>query len=151
MERGQPLTKAFGRLRKRLGIDEREPGARQANVDLHVPRRWMIAKCRDAINAGPTGWTLYTVAEIVGHAKGNLGLSMTSQYAGRKSLEAKSKAVEAVRLASHATAQFSSSLLILCRRRQRPTTASTTGHKCAQTLNCLYPAVEQMGILLSWV
>jgi hypothetical protein len=41
---------------------------------------------------------MYTVADNVGHAKGGLGLSMTSQYAGRESLEAKSKAVEAVRL-----------------------------------------------------
>jgi integrase len=31
---GQPITKEFGRLRKRLGIDEREPGARQARAGL---------------------------------------------------------------------------------------------------------------------
>jgi len=97
-ERGQPLTKAFGRLRKRLGIDEREPGARQANVDLHGLRRWFISKARDALNGGAQGWNLYTVAEIVGHAKGDLGLSMTSRYAGAESLEAKAKAVESVRL-----------------------------------------------------
>jgi hypothetical protein len=30
-----------------------------------------------------------TVAEVVGHAKGELGLSMTSEYAGRETLEAK--------------------------------------------------------------
>ena len=90
MERGQPLTKEFGRLRKRLGIDEREDGARQANVDLHSLRRWFIAKARDAINEGATGFTMYTVAEVVGHQKDDLGLAMTSQYAGQESLGAKS-------------------------------------------------------------
>ncbi len=30
MERGQPITKAFGRLRQKLGIDERIEGQRQA-------------------------------------------------------------------------------------------------------------------------
>jgi integrase len=98
MERGQPLTKAFGRLRKRLGIDEREDGARQANVDLHGLRRWFISKARDALNAGAKGFTLYTVAETVGHAKGELGLSMTSRYAGRETMEAKAACVRAVKL-----------------------------------------------------
>jgi hypothetical protein len=41
---------------------------------------------------------MYAVADNVGHAKGDLGLSMTSQYAGREILQAKSKAVDAVRL-----------------------------------------------------
>jgi len=102
MERGQPLTKAFGRLRKRLGIDEREDGARQANIDLHSLRRWFIAKARDAINAGAQGFTMYTVAEVVGHQKGDLGLSMTSRYAGRETMEAKAACVRAVRLPSEA-------------------------------------------------
>jgi integrase len=92
MERGQPITKAFG------GIDERIEGQRQANVDLHSLRRWFIAKARDAINAGAQGFTMYTVAETVGHAKGELGLSMTSRYAGRETLEAKAACVRAVRL-----------------------------------------------------
>jgi hypothetical protein len=61
-------------------------------------RRWHIAKCRDALNAGATGFTMYTIADNVGRAKGGLGLSMTSHYAGRETLEAKSKAVEAVKL-----------------------------------------------------
>jgi integrase len=98
MERGQPITKAFGRLRQRLGIDEREQGARQANVDLHSLRRWFISKARDAISQGAQGFTMYTVAEVVGHQKGELGLSMTSKYAGRETMEAKAACVRAVRL-----------------------------------------------------
>jgi hypothetical protein len=98
MERGQPITKAFGRLRQRLGIDERVEGARQAIVDLHSLRRWFTAKARDAINAGAQGFTLYTVAEVVGHQKGDLGLSMTSRFAGRETMEAKMACVRAVTL-----------------------------------------------------
>ena len=98
MERGQAITKAFGRLRIRLGIGERAQGQRQSSKDLHSLRRWHIARCRDALNAGAQGFTMWTVADNVGHAKGGLGLSMTSRYAGAKSLEAKSKAVACVRL-----------------------------------------------------
>ncbi len=105
MERGQPLTKEFGRLRKRLGIDEREDGARQANVDLHSLRRWFISKARDAINEGATGFTMYTVAEVVGHQKDDLGLAMTSQYAGQETRAAKAACVRAVRLPSRVNVQ----------------------------------------------
>lgn len=97
MERGQAITKAFGRLRTRLGIRERAEGQRQSSKDLHSLRRWHIAKCRDALNAGAQGFTMYTVADNVGHAKGGLGLSMTSRYAGREGMEAKAACVRAVR------------------------------------------------------
>jgi integrase len=96
--RGQPITKEFGRLRKRLGIDEREAGARQANVDLHSLRRFAIASMRDALNAGATGYSMRTVAQLVGHDVGDLGLSMTSMYAGQEPLSAKAAAIGAIRL-----------------------------------------------------
>jgi hypothetical protein len=38
------------------------------------------------------------VAEVVGHQKGDLGLSMTSRYAGRETMEAKAACVRAVKL-----------------------------------------------------
>jgi integrase len=98
MERGQAITKAFGRLRTRLDIGERAEGQRQASKDLHSLRRWHASKCRDALNAGVQGFTMYTVADNLGHAKGGLGLSMTSHYAGKESLEAKAACVRAVRL-----------------------------------------------------
>jgi integrase len=97
-ERGQPITRAFGRLRERLGIGERLEGQRQASKDLHSLRRWHAARCRDALNAGAQGWTMYTLADNLGHAKGGLGLSMTSHYAGKESLEAKAACVRAVKL-----------------------------------------------------
>jgi integrase len=98
MERGQPLTKAFGRLRLKLGIDPREPGARQADVDMHSLRRFAIASMRDALNAGATGYSMRTVAQLVGHDTGGLGLSVTSMYAGEEPLSAKAKAIGAIRL-----------------------------------------------------
>jgi integrase len=98
--RGQPITKEFGRVRKRLGIDEREPGARQANVDLHSLRRWFISRARDALNGGAQGFSMRTVAEVVGHEKGELGLSMTSRYAHQEPMSAKMACVRSVRLPS---------------------------------------------------
>jgi|SRR5271166_1967482 len=40
---------------------------------------------------------MHTVAEVLGHQKGDLGLSMTSRYAGRETLAAKVACVRAVR------------------------------------------------------
>ncbi len=41
---------------------------------------------------------MHTVAEMVGHQKSDLGLSMASRYAGRETMEAKAACVKAVRL-----------------------------------------------------
>jgi integrase len=99
MERGQPWTKHFGRLRAKLGIIERQPGARQDNLDLHGLRRWAIARMRDALNQGATGYTMRTVACLVGHKSGEVdGLSMTARYAGQEPLEALAAAVGAIKL-----------------------------------------------------
>ena len=46
----------------------------------------------------PTGFTMHSVAEVLGHQKGDLGLSMTSRYAGRETMEAKAACVRAVKL-----------------------------------------------------
>jgi hypothetical protein len=47
---------------------------------------------------GASGFTLYTVAEVVGHPKGEPGLSMTSKYAEKETLEVKPAAVKALKL-----------------------------------------------------
>jgi len=39
-----------------------------------------------------------TFAEVVGHQKGDLRLSMTSRYAGREGMEANAACVRAVKL-----------------------------------------------------
>jgi ParB-like nuclease domain len=60
-------------IRTRLGIGERAEGQRQSSKDLHSLRRWHIAKCRDALNAGSQGFTMYTVADNVGQREGRAG------------------------------------------------------------------------------
>ena len=49
---------------------------------------------------------MHTVAEVVGHQKGDLGLSMTSRYAGRETMAAaKAACVRAVNLPIQAALQ----------------------------------------------
>jgi hypothetical protein len=95
---GSVVAPSPRRLRTRLGIGERVEGQRQASKDLHSLRRWQASKCRDALNNGAHGFTVYTLADNLGHAKGGLGLSMTSHHAGKVSLEAKAACVRAVKL-----------------------------------------------------
>ncbi len=77
MDRGQPITKEFGRIRKRLAIDEREEGARTSL------RRWFVRSAATALDKGTKGYSHWTIAEVVGHAKEELPLAMTmGRYAG---------------------------------------------------------------------
>ena len=102
MERSQPISKAFTRLRRGLGgtLDEQEERARQANTDLHSLRRWFVWSAREALLGGTgKGYSPWTIAEVVGHSKGGVGLEMTmSRYSGDESLEAKAACVRSVRL-----------------------------------------------------
>ena len=77
-----------------------ESDTRQTSIDfdLHGLRRFAIASMRDALNAGATGYSMRTVAQVVGHDVGDLGLSMTSMYAGQEPLSAKAAAIGAIRL-----------------------------------------------------
>jgi hypothetical protein len=68
---------------------------------------------------GPSGYR--TLAEVVGHQKGDLGFSMTSRYAGREGMEAKAACVaipkvacELDRLAAYPSDRSTSAAL--CRR-----------------------------------
>ena len=63
MERGQPITKHFGRLLARLGVGEREDGARQGNVDLHSLRRRWVTQAEQA------GHPENLIASCVGHQR----------------------------------------------------------------------------------
>jgi integrase len=63
MERGQRLTKEFGRVRDRLGIGEKEDGARQGNCDLHGLRRRFATKAEQA------GHQENLVASLLGHQR----------------------------------------------------------------------------------
>ncbi len=62
-------------------------------------RGWFVMSAREAILKGAQGYSPWTIAEVVGHAKGEVGLEMTmSRYAGDETLEAKAACVRAVKL-----------------------------------------------------
>jgi integrase len=97
--RGAPITQAFTRVRRRLGVDEMLPGRRQSRIDFHSWRRWFIRKAVEALEDGATGYTQWTIADVVGHSNedGPLGETM-GRYPGRASDRAMRACVEAVRL-----------------------------------------------------
>lgn len=97
--RAAPMTQAFTYARRGLGVDERVKGVRQSNIDFHSFRRWFIRKAADALDGGATGFSQWTIAEVVGHSKGDGQLAMTmGRYAGDTSPETLRRCVESVRL-----------------------------------------------------
>jgi site-specific recombinase XerC len=106
-DRSAPVSQAFTRERRRLGVDERASEAqRQSNVDFHSWRRWFVRKAVEGLERGAKGYTPWTIANVVGHKvedgtldgiKLPLGMTM-GVYAGEASLEAMRACVEAVRL-----------------------------------------------------
>lgn len=99
--RGAPVTQAFTRKRRALGIDDVPEGARQSRIDLHSWRRWFIRRAVQALEEGATGFTAWTVADVVGHSNEDGPLAMTmGRYPGRADLKALRACVEAVSLPS---------------------------------------------------
>jgi integrase len=105
-ERGAVIAQSFTRERRRLGIDERSDGQRQSNVDFHSWRRWFVSKAVAAIEKGAKGYTVYTIAHVVGHRiEGSelegvrlpLGITM-GVYAGAPSEDSLRACVAAVQL-----------------------------------------------------
>jgi hypothetical protein len=93
-ERSMPASKAYGKLREKLGIGGKPDGQRQSNVDFHSWRRWFAGMARDA---GNTDWA---VAAVLGHdtsgLKGNLTMGAKG-YAGQVKDDALVACVESVR------------------------------------------------------
>jgi integrase len=104
VERSQPVSKAFTRLRRRLAttlpsLDQRTEGSRKADVDWHTFRRTFAGKARDALNGGATGYSQWTMGQVMGHAGSGMPLEMTmGVYAGKEGMEAKAACVRAVKL-----------------------------------------------------
>jgi len=97
--RGAPLSQAFTRTRRILGVDEVIEGTRQSRIDFHSFRRWFIRKGVEALERGATGFTAWTIADVVGHSKNDGPLPMTmGRYPGRAGPEALRACVEAVHL-----------------------------------------------------
>ncbi|MGE7417000.1 tyrosine-type recombinase/integrase [Methylobacterium tarhaniae] len=106
-DRSAPVSQAFTRERRRLGVDERASDAqRQSNIDFHSWRRWFVRKAVEGIERGEKGYTFWTIANVVGHKAEDgtvdgivlpLGMTM-GRYAGAASQEAMRACVEAVKL-----------------------------------------------------
>jgi hypothetical protein len=106
-DRSAPVSQAFTRERRRLGVDERASlTQRQSNVDFHSWRRWFVRKAVEGLERGAKGYTPWTIANVVGHKVEDgtldgtplpLGMTM-GRYAGATSLEAMRACVEAVGL-----------------------------------------------------
>lgn len=94
-ERSMPASKAYGKLREKLGVGDKPEGQRQSNVDFHSWRRWFAGMARDA---GNTDWT---VAAVLGHdtsgLKGDLTMGAKG-YAGRVKDDALVACVESVQV-----------------------------------------------------
>jgi integrase len=98
-ERSQKISKRFTDLRRRIGLDDRIEGSRQARADFHSLRRWFIRKAGDALQAGVRGFSPWTIAQVVGHEGGSLPLAMTMvKYRGEDSEGALRACVETVKL-----------------------------------------------------
>lgn len=99
--RSDPAAKAFTRYRRKMGIDERPNDKAKSNVDFHSFRRWFIRQAVEALEAGHTGFTAWTLADVVGHddegVKDTLRLTMR-QYPGRSGEAAQRSLVQAVKM-----------------------------------------------------
>lgn len=100
--RSDPLSKAFTRYRRSLGIGD-EAGGRsdKSEADFHSFRRWFIAKAREARLGGATGYDEWTLIDVIGHTDSErpktLDLSQRT-YAGPDPLTPRRALVEAIRL-----------------------------------------------------
>lgn len=95
--RGAPVSQAFTRLLRTLKLADQIEGRRQARTDFHSFRRWFIRKAVDALEKGATGYTAWTIADVVGYSNeaGPLGMTM-GRYPGPAGMEPRRACVEAV-------------------------------------------------------
>lgn len=106
-DRSAPVSQAFTRERRRLGVEEKaNDEQRQSNIDFHSWRRWFIRRAVAGLEKGGVGYTPWTIASVVGHKVEDgtiegvalpLGMTM-GVYAGAPSWEAMTACVEAVTL-----------------------------------------------------
>ncbi|WP_316158732.1 MULTISPECIES: hypothetical protein [unclassified Bradyrhizobium] len=131
-ERSAPVSQAFTRERRRLGIEEKgSEKQRQSNIDFHSWRRWFVRRAVEALERGGVGYTPWTIAHVVGHKVEDgtiegqalpLGMTM-GVYAGAASWEAMTACVHAVTLPKDTLAERHDFVLVKQGRR-RPSTRS---------------------------
>lgn len=76
----------------------KKKGERQSRIDLHSLRRYFAAKVMEALANGATGFTPWTLADVMGHDRETLPLPMTGKYANLSPIEERRKCVEFVEL-----------------------------------------------------
>jgi integrase len=89
--RSAAASQAFTRYRRSLGIDERQEGQRQSNVNFHSWRRWFITKAEQA------GQHPHIIEAVAGHKRSGMSLDV---YSAGPSLDQLKACVEAVELPS---------------------------------------------------
>ncbi|MCQ1571730.1 tyrosine-type recombinase/integrase [Neorhizobium galegae] len=88
--RTMAISKAFGRYRKDIGVDETPEGSRRSRIDFHSFRRWFARKCEEA------GQQQNIVARVMGH---EIGLGITfGTYSRAQPLDLMRSCVESVKL-----------------------------------------------------
>lgn len=93
--RTMALSKRFGYLRKRVGVDDKRDGARRSKVNFHSFRRFFATRAEEAGQRGNV------VAAVMGHSK-NVGLTF-GHYSKAQLTELKRECVEAVKLPADAS------------------------------------------------
>lgn len=89
VERSQYVVKAFTIYRRRVGVNDVPPGARQSRVDFHSFRRWFITKAEQA-HQPP-----HFISALVGHKREGMTLG---RYSAGPLVEQFRAVVEAVRM-----------------------------------------------------
>ena len=103
IERSQRISKAFTAFRRKLGVDDVPEGHRQSRIDFHSFRRWFVNRAAQALNYGATGFTQWTIAQVVGHEREQQPLGMTmGRYHGEDDFEALRACVASVSLPTEA-------------------------------------------------
>lgn len=94
------LTQKFERYRMACKVHDREGDRSRSRVTFHSFRHCFIDARTKALTDGATGFNHYTVADVVGHSKGDMPLAMTAEnYSASSPLKARMACVEAVGLA----------------------------------------------------
>lgn len=89
IERSQKVVKAFTAYRRRVGVNDVLPGARQSRVDFHSFRRWFITKAEQAHQP------VHFIEALVGHKRKGESLG---RYSGGPLVQQFRDVVASVRL-----------------------------------------------------
>lgn len=90
-ELSSKASERFTAYRRRMGVDERQEGQRQSNVDFHSFRRWFATKAEQA------GHPPHLISAVTGHSDGRESMAL-SLYSSGPSVAQKLAVVSSVLL-----------------------------------------------------